>query len=315
MRHLAMLFLASACASAAAQAQEFPTHPIRFILGPSSELLPRLVGQHLTAAWKQQVIVDPRPGGGGAIAADLAAKAAPDGYTWLLSTASYTINAAMLAKPPYNLVRDFAPVTLLATAPFYLLSHPSLPVSSLSELLALARAKPGQLNYSSAGTGSPGHLAGELFRVMGKVDVVHVPYKSSAAALSETLGGQIQFAFMYAPVALPQFKSGKMRALAVSSLTRAAAAPDIPTLSEAGLKGFEVVGWTGVHVPMRTPPALIARIHDDIARVLKLVDVRERLAAAALEPAAMSTQTFDQFVQADLRRWATLVEDAGITPQ
>jgi tripartite-type tricarboxylate transporter receptor subunit TctC len=230
-------------------AQDFPTKPIRVVVGPGSDLLARFVGSKLTEMWRQQIIVDPRPGAGGAIALEPAAKGGRDGYTWLLSTAVYTINAAMYEKAPFDIVRDFAPVTNLATASFILFVHPSVPAKSVGELIELARAKPGQLNYSSAGVATPPHLAAEMFKSMAKVNIVHVPYKSSAASVTDLIGGQVQVCFQFAPTVIPHMKAGKVRALAVTSAKRSVFAPELPTMFEAGLAVYEVIGWTGVHVP------------------------------------------------------------------
>lgn len=185
-----------------AVAQQFPTKPVRFILGPSSEVMPRILAQRLSQTWGQQVLVDPRPGGGGTVAADTVAKAPPDGYTWLLSTATYTVSASLLSNPPFDLVRDFQPVTLLASAPFYLMTHPSLPVKNVKELVALAKARPGQLNYGTSGMGTPPHMAAEMFKSMAGINIVHVPYKTVANAVIDQIAGQVQVSFQYGPSSL-----------------------------------------------------------------------------------------------------------------
>jgi len=296
----------------AALAETFPARPVRVVVGPGSDFPPRLIGQKLADAWGQQVIVDQRPGGGGAIAIEIAAKGSPDGYTWFLSTAVYTINASLHPGWPYSLVRDFAPVTLLATATFYLLLHPSVPAKSVSELIQLAREKPGQLNYSSAGPGTPPHLAGEMLKSMARVNIVHVPYKSAAAATMDLLGGHVQVSFQYAPTALPHYRSGKARALAVTSAKRSLTAPELPTVAESGLPGFEVIGWNGVHVPAGTPRRVIAKISKDAQEVLKLQDVRERMLGAGLEVAGNTPEAFAVFVKTDLAHWASLIKQAGM---
>ena len=299
----------------AALAQIFPAKPVRFILGPSSEVLPRVVAQRLSVTWGHQVLVDPRTGGGGIIAADTVAKSAPDGYTWLLSTATYTISASLLANPPFDLARDFLPVTLLASAPFYLLVHPSIPAKSVKELVALARAKPGQLNYSSSGIGTPPHLAGEMFKSMARVNLVHVPYKNSAASVVDHIAGQVQVSFQYGPVSLPHVKSGKLRALAVTSSARSRFVPELPTMIEAGIAGYEVIGWNGVHVPLRTPAEIISKLNADLRQALQAPEVQERLMAAGLEIHGSSRADFENFVNRDRARWAQVVKDAGITPE
>jgi tripartite-type tricarboxylate transporter receptor subunit TctC len=308
----------SACAALAsgltpaALAETFPARPVRVVVGPGSDFPPRIIGQKLAGVWGQQVVVDQRPGGGGAIALDISAKSAPDGYTWLISTAAFTINASLYPGLPYSLVRDFAPVTLLATATFYLLVNPSVPANSVTELIQLARAKPGQLNYSSAGTGTPPHIAGEMFKIMAGINIVHVPYKSAIAATTGLLGGHVQLSFQYAPTALPQVKSGKLRALAVSSAKRSLTAPELPTVAESGLTGFEVIGWNGVHVPAGTPGPIIAKLSKDIGAALALPDVRERMLGAGLEAVGNTPEEFAAFVKTDLQHWARLIEQTGI---
>jgi tripartite-type tricarboxylate transporter receptor subunit TctC len=274
-------------------------------------LLARLVGEKLTGPWGQQVVVDQRPGGGGTIAQDIVAKSAADGYTWLFSTAAFTINATLMPHQQTSLTRDFAPVMLWATATFYLLVNSSVPAHSVSELIELACAKPGQLNYSSAGVGTPPHLAGEMFRSMAHINIVHVPYKTAAAAVTDLIGGQVQMSFQFAPTALPHIKSGKLRALAVSTAKRSPAAPELPTIAESGLPGFEVLGWDGVHVPKGTPKAIIDRIDRDALEALKLSDVRERMATAGLD----TPEEFTVFVRNDIARWAKVIAEAGIKPE
>ena len=305
-------FIAFSCA--AVEAQDFPVRPVRWVIGPSSDVVPRLIAQHLSIAWHQQVVVDPRPGGQGMIAAEIVAKAAPDGYTWLLSTAAYTIHAALFPKAHYDVTRDFVPVARVGTGVFYLTAHPSLGAKTLSELIALARAKPGQLRYASSGNGTPPHLAAEWLRYMTKTEFLHVPHKSVAGTVIDTLSGQVHFSFIYGPSALPHIRSGKMIGLAVSSSKRSSAAPDIPTAAESGLAGFEVLGWNGVHAPKQTPQPVIARIAQAFARVVDLAEVQERMTAGGLEPGAQGQEAFDQFVRADYRRWSEVIKQAGIKP-
>lgn len=310
---------ACACAlclgAAAASAQLFPARAVRVVVGPGQDTVARLTAEKLAALWGQPVIVDPRPGGGGANAAELVAKAAADGHTWLLSTAVFTINASLYAKPPYDLARDFAPVAMLGTAPFLLVIHPSLPAKSLAELLRLARQRPGQLNYGSSGVGTPPHLAGEILKSMARVDLFHVPYKSVAAAMPELLSGEVQMAFVFVPSALAHVRRGRLRALAVTSARRSAIVPELPTVAESGLPGFEVIGWNGVHVPRGTSDAVIGRINGDTRQVLKLGELRERMGALGFEPAPQSVSEFAAFVRADLARWARVIREAGIRPE
>jgi len=321
MKLLWSLAFCSACAGfaggASAQnpagaAAKFPGKPIRFVLGPSPDLLPRLVGQKLSEIWGQQVIVDPRPAANGLVAAEAVAKSTPDGYSWLLSTGTFVVDNCLNANLPYHLMRDFAPVTLMATLPFVLVVHPSVPATSVAELINVARARPGQLNYASTGNGSTAHLATEMFKNMAGVDLVHVPYKSVPAALIDVAGSQVQVMFAAAQAGLPQVRSGRLRALAVSGPKRSLAAPEIPSVAESGLPGFEVVGWNGVHVPAQTPRPLIDQLNRDIVGVLKLPDVNERMVASGFDPAATTVAGFDEFVRANYARYAKIIKDAGI---
>jgi tripartite-type tricarboxylate transporter receptor subunit TctC len=302
-------------AALAASGDPFPSKPVRVVVGPGTDFLPRLLAPKLYSVWGQQLVVDQRPGGGGAIAADIVAKAAPDGHTWLISTAVFTINASMYAKPPYNLERDFAPVAGLASATFLLLVNPAVPAKSVGELIQLAREKPGQLNYASSGVGTPPHLAGEMFKNLARVNMLHVPYKSAAASITELLTGQVQVSFQFMPSVLPHVKAGRLRALGVSSVKRSPLAPELPTIIEAGLPGFEVIGWNGVHVPRGTPRTAIARINAELLKALALPDVRERVSAAGLEPFGGSPEEFGAFVKKDLARWAKVIKDAAIQPE
>jgi tripartite-type tricarboxylate transporter receptor subunit TctC len=226
-------------------AQEFPAKPIRIIVGPGPDIIARLFGQKFTEAWGHQTIVEQRPGGGGTIAAEMVAKAPPDGYTLLLSSAAYTINA-VLQPGPYDLVRDFASIALCATSPFILSVHPSVPSKSVKELIALAKAMPGQLVYASSGNGTPPHLAGEMFKSMAKVDILHVPYKYATPALIDVVSGQVQMMFPIMSISLPQVQAGKLRGLGVSTRERTRLAPQMPTIAESGLPGYEIIGWNGL---------------------------------------------------------------------
>jgi tripartite-type tricarboxylate transporter receptor subunit TctC len=307
----ATLTLAAAGAFGAS-AEVFPNKPLRVVVGPGTDFLPRLLAPKLYAVWNQQLVVDQRPGGGGAIAADIVAKAAPDGHTWLISTAVFTINAGMYAKPPFNLERDFAPVTGLATATFLMLVHPAVQAKTVTEFIQLARDKPGQINYASSGVATPPHLAGEMMKSLARVNMLHVPYKSAAASLNELLAGQVQMTFQFMPAALPHVKSGRLRALGVSSAKRSPLAPELPTIIEAGLPGFEVIGWNGVHVPRGTPRPIIDRINAELVKALALPDIQERMAAAGLEASGGSPEAFAAFVTKDLARWAKVIKEAGI---
>lgn len=296
-------------------AQPFPTKPIRFIIGPSSELLPRVVAQRLSQTWGHQVLVDPRTGGGGTVAADTVMKSPPDGHTWLLSTATFTVSASLLANPPFDLVRDFQAVSLLASAPFYLMTHPSLPVKSVKELTALAKARPGQLNYGSSGMGTPPHMAAEMYKSMAGINLVHIAYKTVANAVTDQMAGQTQVSFQYGPSSLPHVRSGKLRGLAVSSIKRSRFAQELPTMDESGVPGYEIIGWNGVHVPQKTPADLINKLNNDLRTALQAPEVQERLTGASLDIHGTTRTEFEAFVNRDRARWAKVVKDAGITPE
>ena len=292
-------------------AQEYPVKPIRFVVGPGPDALARAVSQKLTDAWGQQIVIDQRPGAGGSIAADIVAKARGDGYTLLLATGSHTINAA-LQKQSYDLVSDFRAVSLVGSVPFILVVHPSMPVHSVRELIDLARAKPGSLNYGSAGNGTPPHLAGEMLKTLAGINLVHVPYKTAAQAMIDVLSGQPQLMFAVAPVGLPQVKAGRVRGIAVSTVQRSRMAPELPTVAEAGVPGFDVIGWNGVLAPAGTPPAIVNKLYGELEKALKQQDVVQRLAATGFEPVGSTPAAFADFVRKDIERWSRVIRDAGI---
>ena len=294
-----------------AAAQDYPAKPIRVIVGPGPDIVARLFGQKFTDAWGQQVVVETRPGGGGTIAAELVAKAPPDGYTLLLASAAYTINA-VLQPGSTDLVRDFSAVALCASAPFILVVHPSMPAHTVKELIALAKAKPGQIYYASSGNGTPPHLAGELFKSMAHVNLVHVPYKNAAPALIDVVGGQVQMMFAITSIALGQVQAGKVRGLAVSSARRSSLAPQLPTLAESGLPGFEVIGWNGLLAPAGTAKPVVAKLNAEVARALRQADVVQRLAGAGYDAAAGNTpEQFSDYIRAEIAKWAKLVKETG----
>ena len=310
MNRPARLILVALALAGNALAQGYPAKPIRFIVGPGPDALARVIGQKLTEAWGQPVIVDQRGGGGGTISAEAVAKAAPDGYTLLLATGTHTINPSMY-KLSYDMVRDFAPVTLLASTPFILAVHPSVPANSVAELIRLAKAKPGALNYGSGGSGTPPHLATELFKTAAGIDIVHVPYKTVAAAITDLVAGQLQVMFTVGPAGLPQIRAGRLRGLAVSTARRSAFAPDLPTVAESGLPGFDVFGWNGLLAPAGTPGSIIARLQGEIVRALQNSELRERIASFGFEPVGNTPEEFGEFVKADIARWADVVKQSG----
>jgi tripartite-type tricarboxylate transporter receptor subunit TctC len=315
---LALLFLWAASGVASAQdaatssGQGFPAKPVRFVIGPAPDVLARMVGQKLTEAWGQQVIVDQRPGAGGIIAGETVAKAAPDGYTWLLSTGAYPTLIGLYPKLPFDFVRDLAPVSLLASIPFLLAAHPSLPVKSVGELIKLARARPGQINYASSGAGTTAHLAGEMFKNMAKINLVHVPYKGVPAGLVGVISGEAQLMFAIMQAGLPHVKAGKLKALAVSGARRSPSAPELPTIAESGVPGYEFTSWNGVHVPAGTPQGVVSKIQTELVRVVALPDVRERMFGLGMEVAGSTPEQLGALVKSDIAKWGKVIKDAGV---
>ncbi|MGZ5092721.1 MAG: tripartite tricarboxylate transporter substrate binding protein [Burkholderiales bacterium] len=305
-----VLLMLSAVANVA-NSQEYPTRPLRVIVGPGPDIVARIFGQRFTESWGHQTLVETRPGGGGTVAAETVAKALPDGYTLLLASAAYTINA-VLQPGPVDLMRDFSPVAFAASSPFLLLVHPSVPARSTQELVALAKAKPAQLNYASSGNGTPPHLAGELFKSLAHVNIIHIPYKNAAPAIVDTISGQVHMMFAILPLGLPHAQSGKVRALGVTALKRSALVPELPTLAEAGLNGYEVIGWNGFLAPAATPKAVVSKINSEVTRSLKQSDVPQRLAAVGYEPASENTpEQFAAYIKAEIQKWAKVVKESG----
>ncbi len=295
-----------------ALAQNYPSKPIRFIVGPGPDVLARMIGQRLTDSWGQQVVVDQRPGAGGIIAADTVSKSIPDGYTLLLTTGAYTINATLYPKLPYDLERDLAPVSLLATISFLVIVNPALPAKTMQELIQLATAKPGSLNCAHSGPGTTAHLGCEMLKNSAHINIVPVPYKGTIPAIIDVIGGQAQLMFAVMQGGLPYVQSGKLRALAVTGARRSAALPDVPTITEAGVPGADFISWNGVHVPARTPRATITKLNAEFDRLLKLPEVRERMQTLGLDPVGGTPEAFAAFVKADIARWAKVIKESGI---
>ena len=302
-------------ASRVARAQTYPARPVRIIVGfppgGTSDILARTIGQKLAEAIGQQVVIENRPGAGGNIGAEAAAKAAPDGYTIFMSTTSQAISASLYRKLNYDLVRDFAPVIQAVNYTNLLVVHPSLPVKSVKELIALAKARPGELNYGTAGNGTPPHMTGELFNGYTGARLQHVPYKGGAPAIADLLGGQITIMFDNVPPLLPHVQAGKMRPLAVTSLNRIAVLREVPTLDEAGLKGFDSVAWNGVLAPAGTPRDIILRLNTEILRILNLSDVRERLSSQGADPVGGTPEQYAALIRSEIQKWAKVVKDSG----
>ena len=307
-KYLYFFLLAAFCMPA--HAQDFPTKPVRFVIGPAPEMLPRLVGQKLSELWGQQVVIDQRPGAGGIVAGDLVAKAAPDGYTWLMSTGAFYVVDALYPKLSYNMVRDFAPVTLMASIPFIAVVHPAVPVKSLAELVQLARAQPGKLNFASAGTGTTTQLAAELFKLSAGINIVHVPYKGVAPAVTDVLAGQVQMMFVVAQAAVPHVQSGKLRALGITSPKRSPAVPEVPTITEGGFPEIDIVGWNGVSVPIKTPHALVNKLNTDIRKILAQKDMQDRMIAAGFDLADTTVEQFDAFIKKDVVLYNRIIKES-----
>ena len=311
-----MSLLCCAFASLCA-AQTYPAKSVRMVVpfaagAGSNDIMARLIAQKLTDGFGQQFVVDNRPGASGIIGCDIVAKAQPDGYTVLMMSLTLTVLPSLFSKLPYDTVKDLTPVTLVASAPLMLVVNPSLPVKSVTEFIAYAKANPGKLNFGSGGAGATPHLAGEMLKSMAGLQITHIPYKGGAPALADLVGGQIQFMLENIPGTLPFAKAGKLRALAVTDLKRSPLLPDLPTLDESGLKGFQIVGWNGLFVPAGTPPAVINKLHAGVVAALALPDVKERLAILGADGVGDSPQHFAAFIKADIAKWAKVVRDAGI---
>jgi tripartite-type tricarboxylate transporter receptor subunit TctC len=300
-----------------AYAQNYPAKPIRMIVpfaaGGGTDFVTRLFGQRLADAWAQQVVVDNRPGAAGILGSDIAAKATPDGYTLVMGSGSHNVNPSLYRKLPYDTERDFAPITLIASVPIVLSAHPAVQARDARELIALARSQPGRLSYASFGIGAISHLAGELLKTTGKVEIIHVPYKGAGDALGNLLGGQVQLMFSSPASVVPQFKSGKLKGLAVTGSERQKAAPDIPTFSEQGLVAVDISEWYGLLAPARTPAPVIAKVRDEMVRILKSPDVAERLAAVQFaEPVGSTPAEFSAYIHAEIPKLSKIIRDAGI---
>lgn len=304
--------VASANRTAASAPQSYPARPIRFIVGPGPDVLARLVGQKVTESWGQQVVVDQRPGAGGIIAADTVSKSQPDGYTLLLTTGAYTINATLYPKLPYNLQRDLAPVVLLATIPFVVIVTPTVAAKSMQELVQLARARPGQLNCAHSGPGTTAHLGCEMLKSSARIDIVPVSYKGTIPAIVDVISGQSQFMFAVMQGGLPHVQAGKVRAVAITGVRRSPAIPDVPTISEAGFGGADFISWNGVHARAGTPATIVEKLNGELNRVLKLSDIQEKMVALGLDAAGGTTAQFASFVGDDIARWAKVIKDANV---
>ena len=303
-------------AAATASAQSYPVKQIRFVVpfppGGPADILARTLGQSLAETWAQQVVIDNRAGAGGNIGAEIVAKAPPDGYTMLMGfVGTHAINSSLYRTLPFDAVKDFEPVALVAVVTIILVVHPSVPVKTVKELIALAKARPGELSFGSPGNGTPQHLAGELFNTMTSVKMVHVPYKGAVPALTDLLGGRLSMIFSSMPPALPHVQSGKLRALGVTSATRSPAAPDVPTIAQSGLKGYEVINWYGVLVPAKTPKEIVGKLNGEVVRIMNLPAVKERLAAQGAETYTSTPEKFADMIRTETEKWAKVVKFSG----
>jgi len=305
--------LACACV---VHAQQYPAKPIRLVVGFAaggpSDVAARTIAQKLTEKWGQQVIVDIRPGAGGNIASEIVAKAPADGYTLLEPAFAHAVNPFLYSKLPFDTLKDFAPVLLFASIANVLVIHPSIPAQSVKELIAFAKTRPGQLSYGSSGNGTASHLAGELLNLMGGIKIAHIPYKGLAPAHTEVMGGQIGLLFDGIVTGIPAVKAGRLRALAVTTVKRWQGTPDIPTMSEAGLTGFEVNSWYGLIAPAGTPREIIMKLNTEVARSLREPDARERLYSIGAEPMNNTPEEFAAYINAEMAKWSKVVKTAGI---
>jgi tripartite-type tricarboxylate transporter receptor subunit TctC len=320
MRRTLAYFFLLAVAAGTAQGDDYPARPLRFIVpftaGGGGDIIIREIAQRLSARLGQTVVVDNRAGAGGNLGTELAARSPADGYTLLMANvAPMAINVSVYRKLPYDPARDFSPITPLASFPNVLVVHPSLPARSLAQLVSLARARPGELTYASAGAGSTTHLAAEFFRAQAKIDLIHVPYKGGGAALIDLLAGQVTLYFGSMPAALPQIRSQRLRGLGVTSLTRSAAAPEIPTVAESGFPGFEAVTWIGAVAPAGIPRTVVTRLHDELAAIVRSAEVRGTLLAQGAEPMTDSPERFAAYIKSEIIKWAGVVRQAGIAEQ
>lgn len=311
----AVPLLAGGMQCALAAGALYPDKPIRVVVvyppGGGIDILARALGQKLADVWGPPIIVDNRPGAGTTIGAAIVAKAPADGYTLLMTDVSFAITPALYAQLPYDATKDFAPVSLLNLVPDIMVVHPALPVNSVRELIAYAKANPGKVLYASAGNGTLNHLAPEIFKTMAGIDLVHVPYKGAVAALSDVISGRDQLYIGALVSTVPQIKSGRLRALAVTGKTRAAAFPDLPTIAESGLPGYDVSAWYGMLAPAGTPRAIIDKLNQEVRRVLQTPELLQRLAADGSEPVGSSPEEFRRFIQAEIEKWGRAVKAAG----
>lgn len=310
---------ALAVLAGSALAQQFPTKPIRFLVGfapgGSTDILARMVAEQMARTWGQQVVVDNRGGAAGLIAADFTAKAAPDGYTLLMAISNHVIAPSVYAKIPYDTINDFAAVSPVGASPFLVLANLAVPARNLQEFIALVKSKPGQFNFATPGIGSIQHLSNELLNTMAGIKLIHVPYKGGVPALMDTIAGAAAVTFITPAQALPQVKAGKIKPLGISSAKRSTVLPDVPTVAEAGVPGFEAIVWFGVITQVKTPRPLINKLHAEIARILTMPEVRERMAQLGVDALNGSPEQLGKMMRDDLKKWSAVARQAGIKPE
>jgi tripartite-type tricarboxylate transporter receptor subunit TctC len=295
----------------------YPIRPIRLVVPSSAgagvtDIMARLVGRYLSARIGQQIVIDNRPGASGILGSEVVSRAAPDGYTLLIANVSLVVNPFLYPKVPYDPLTDFMPVTMVNSAPLLLVVHPSIAAKSVTELIAYAKSHTGQLNYGSGGLGSTPYLAAELFKSLSGIDVLHVPYKGGAPALSDLVGGQLSFMIENMPGTMPYVMAGNLRALAITSPQRSPLAPELPTMAEAGVSGYEMSGWNGIFAVEGTPPEIVGRVHSEVVKILRAPEVRRELAALGAEPVGDTPDEFGAFLKADMARWGKIIQEKGI---
>ena len=313
VRALVALVLASF--SVASWSQAYPSRPVKIIVpygvGGSADVYARFLGAKLQESLGQSVVVENRPGGGSIVGTDVVAKSDPDGYTLLMMSNTHTVNETLIPKKPFDLMRDFAPITGVSYSDLLMVVHPSVPASSVKEFVALAKSKPGALNYASSGNGTPYHMAGELFKAMAGVDIVHVPHKGSDQARAAVMGGQVQMMFDAVPTMAAQAKAGKVKALGTTGMKRSSVTPDLPTLDEAGIKGYESGLWLGLMAPAKTPRPVLEKLNAEVNKLLDSADVKQTMAKQGTTTMGMSIEQFDKFLRDEIVKWAKIVKISG----
>jgi tripartite-type tricarboxylate transporter receptor subunit TctC len=315
----AFLLAAALFAATSVAAQEYPTRPIRIVVpqspGASTDITARLIGQKLNESFKQPVVVDNRPGSSGIAGTEIVARAVPDGHTLMVVASSFSINPALQSKLPYDPIHDFTPVTQLSKFPNMLAAHPSVPVKTLQDVIALARAKPGQLNYASAGSGTGTHMSAELLKQMTKIDIVHIPYKGGGPAMVAAMGGQTQLIFGTTVGLLLHVRTGKLKAIALTSAKRSAAAPEIPTFAESGVPGYEHEPWNAMFAPAKMPRAVLAKLNAEVGRILHTPEVKKVFEHEGADPVGNSPEQFAAILKSEIAKWMKVVKAAGIKPE